>query len=176
MKTIFLAALKIETPELKNFYYTGVGKINASINTIELINELKPNKIINYGSAGSINPKLKGLIKCTTFIQRDMDARGLLNLQLGETPFDNISTIVFGEGGKICASGDNFVKNKIEIKCDLVDMEAYAIAKICKIKNILFECYKYVSDYTDGNSNSDWIENCSKGAQLFADKFLECKK
>ena len=38
------------------------------------------------------------------------------------------------------------------------------------------EFKKYVSDYTDGNSNSDWIENCSKGAQLFADKFLECKK
>ena len=60
--------------------------------------------------------------------------------------FDNISTIVFGEGGKICASGDNFVKNKVEIKCDLVDMEAYALAKYSLTNGLDFHCFKYVSD------------------------------
>ena len=38
METIFVAALKEETPELNKFYHTGVGKINASIKLMELIN------------------------------------------------------------------------------------------------------------------------------------------
>ena len=46
METIFLAALKEETPKLSKFYHTGVGKINASIKLMELINIYKPTQII----------------------------------------------------------------------------------------------------------------------------------
>tara|TARA_A100001011_G_scaffold210687_1_gene218986 strand:+ start:13 stop:552 length:540 start_codon:yes stop_codon:yes gene_type:complete len=174
--TIFIAALKAETPNLRKFYYSGVGKINATIKIMELINEFKPEKIINYGTAGSTKKELSGLIKCTTFIQHDMDARGLLNFKLGETPFDPISVISFSSDGYICASGDHFVQSSLEIQCDLVDMEAYALAKVCKLNNIEFECYKYISDYTNESSNSDWQENCSKGAKLFSIKFPEVIK
>ena len=55
-------------------------------------------------------------------------------------------------------------------------MEAYALAKVCKLNNIEFECYKYISDYTNESSNSDWQENCSKGAKLFSIKFPEVIK
>jgi nucleoside phosphorylase len=51
METIFVAALKEETPNLNNFHHTGVGKINASIKLMELINIYKPTQIINYGTA-----------------------------------------------------------------------------------------------------------------------------
>ena len=172
MKKIYIAALKEETIGLKKFFHSGVGKINATIMTLELISEFKPDMIINYGTAGSVNKNLSGLIKCTKFIQRDMDARGLLNFKLGETPFDKISTIQFGSDGKICATGDSFLKEKISIKCDVVDMEAYAIAKVCKIKNINFQCYKYITDNINKNSDKDWVQNCSKGAKLFLDKLL----
>ena len=37
METIFVAALKEETPELSKFHHTGVGKINATIKLMELI-------------------------------------------------------------------------------------------------------------------------------------------
>ena len=107
---IFIAALKAETPNLRKFYHSGVGKINATIKIMELINEFKPEKIINYGTAGSTKKELAGLIKCTTFIQHDMDARGLLNFKLGETPFDPISVISFSSDGYTCASGDHFVQ------------------------------------------------------------------
>jgi len=40
METIFVAALKEETPKLSKFHHTGVGKINASIKLMELINKL----------------------------------------------------------------------------------------------------------------------------------------
>ena len=99
MNRIFVAALKEETPNLDFFYFTGVGKINATYNLTKIINKYKPKEIINFGTAGAINQKLRGIIECTKFYQRDMDVTGLLNLKIGETPFDNINEIVNSESG-----------------------------------------------------------------------------
>ena len=175
MEILYLAALKDEIQGLKNFILTGVGKINASFVTTDMINKYHPKKIINFGTAGSTKKNINGLVQCTHFIQRDMDVRGLLDFKLGETPFDNINKITFGDNGLICATGDSFVNSKIMLDCDVVDMEAYAIAKICKLKNIEFECYKYISDYTNENSNNDWNKNINKGVKLFLEKFPNCK-
>ena len=175
MEMIFVAALKEETPELNKFYHTGVGKINASIKLMELINEYNPTQVINYGTAGSLKREINGLVECTTFVQHDMDARGLLDFKLGETPFDLISKIVLSNEGYICATGDKFVKNELELNCDIVDMEAYALAKICKIKEIDFKCFKYISDYANEQSSNDWKENCHKGANDFLSLFPNCK-
>ena len=175
MNTIFVAALKEETPQLSKFHHTGVGKINASIRLMELIYLYKPTQVINYGTAGSLKREIRGLIECTTFIQHDMDARGLLDFKLGETPFDPISKIILSHEGYICATGDKFVKNKLEMDCDIVDMEAYALAKICKIKNIDFKCFKYISDYANDQSSNDWKENCHKGASDFLSLYPYCK-
>ena len=167
MNKLFVAALKEETIGLNNFYHIGVGKINATYNLIKLIHKYNPSEVINYGTAGSITKGLSGIVECTKFYQRDMDVRGLLDFKLGETPFDQVNEIVNSENGFSCGSGDSFVKNKIEMKTDLVDMEAYALAKVCKLEGINFRCFKYISDNADDNATSDWIENCKKGAKLF---------
>ena len=46
-------------------------------------------------------------------------------------------------------------------------MEAYAIAKTCKIYSVEFACYKYISDNADSDAADNWKENCSKGFNLF---------
>jgi adenosylhomocysteine nucleosidase len=167
MNKLFVAALKEETVGLNYFYHIGVGKINATYNLIKLIHDHKPSKVINYGTAGAINKELLGIIECTKFYQRDMDVRGLLDLKLGETPFDNINEIINSEEGYSCGSGDSFVNKQIEMNVDIVDMEAYALAKVCKLEGIEFKCFKYISDNANSNASSDWIENCEKGAKLF---------
>ena len=167
MNKLFVAALKEETVGLNYFYHVGVGKINATYNLIKLIQEHKPSEVINYGTAGAIKKELSGIVECTKFYQRDMDVRSLLNLKLGETPFDNINEIINSEEGFSCGSGDSFVNTQIEMDLDLVDMEAYALAKVCKLEDIDFKCFKYISDNADANATSDWIENCKKGAKLF---------
>ena len=93
MDKLFLAAIKEETIGLDYFYYTGVGKINATYNTLRLIHTHKPKIIINYGTAGAINTDLNGIIECTKFYQRDMDVRSL-DFELGETPFDKTKEII----------------------------------------------------------------------------------
>jgi adenosylhomocysteine nucleosidase len=90
MDKLFLAAIKEETVGLDYFNHIGVGKINATYNSLKLISMYKPKIVINYGTVGAINNNLNGLIECTKFYQRDMDVRGL-NFKLGETPFDEIN-------------------------------------------------------------------------------------
>ena len=63
------------------------------------------------------------------------------------------------------------LNKKINIKVDVVDMEAYAIAKVCKLENIEFRCFKYISDNADENANIDWNENLASGANAFS-KFI----
>ena len=48
--------------------------------------------MINYGTAGNLNKKLKGLVEVTQFFQRDMDASPL-GFKIGQTPFDEIEEI-----------------------------------------------------------------------------------
>jgi len=165
MKNLFIAALKQETEGMDFFQHIGVGKINATFNTSKLIDELNPDLIINFGTAGAKKKDLSGLIECTRFYQRDMDVRSL-NFKLGETPFDDINEIILANGYS-CGSGDNFVDKDIEMQVDVVDMEAYAIAKVCKKKDIKFRCFKYISDNADNNSPNDWKENLKKGSSLF---------
>ena len=174
MDKLFLAAIKEETVGLDYFKHVGVGKINATYNTLRLINIHKPKLIINYGTAGAINTQLKGIIECTKFYQRDMDVRGL-DFELGETPFDQVKEIITSKKGYSCGTGDSFVNKKIDMEVDAVDMEAYAIAKVCKLENIEFKCFKFISDNADENANNDWKANLKLGVSAFAklvnDKF-----
>ena len=167
MDKLFVAAIKEETVGLDYFKHIGVGKINATYNTLKLIQIYKPKIIVNYGTAGAINTKLKGIVECTKFYQRDMDVRGL-DFKLGETPFDKVKEIIISNSGYSCGTGDSFVNQKIEMEVDVVDMEAYAIAKVCMLENIEFKCFKYISDNADENANNDWNTNLVLGAEAFA--------
>ncbi len=172
---ILFVALESELPkELVppnvSVYYTGVGKVNAAIKATEVIlgfrmGGWKPEDVVvlNYGSAGS-NTLPKGMLAdCRYFIQNDM------NTPFGKqhsTPFDDViypelkePTLEFGSG-YVCRTQDKFSKNPKGI----FDMEAYAIAKVCKIYGFDFRAYKYISD---GGDVTDWEENHSKGASLF---------
>ena len=157
-----------DLPEFQ-VHYTGVGKINASIKTLEVISDYSPTQVINYGTAGSLNKNLKGLVEVTQFFQRDMDATPL-GFKIGQTPFDKIEEINFGAAGYSCGTGDSFITQTPKLKTDLVDMEAYAIAKICYLKDIKFRCFKYISDNADEGANDDWIKNVSIGKKLFIER------
>ena len=58
-----------DLPEFQ-IYYTGVGKINASIKTLEIIRDYSPTQVINYGTAGSLNKKLKGLVEVDSILPK----------------------------------------------------------------------------------------------------------
>jgi adenosylhomocysteine nucleosidase len=153
--------------------YTGVGKINAAIKATEILKDLSPSEtiVINYGSAGASGDLVGCLVTCKNFVQKDIDARPFVNKTI--TPFDetiypklNDASILSFGNGLICNTQDKFEKKPAEIN----DMEAYSIAKVCKIYGFDFVSYKYISD--SGN-HTDWVKNHYKGIELFLQKLKE---
>ena len=175
-KTLLVVALENELP--RNFavgwqvVYSGVGKVNAAITLCDALAAYKPKKVVNYGSAGALRKGLSGLCRVTRFQQRDMDARAL-GFSLGQTPFEDDVIIDLGGDGLSCGTGDNFVSAPPEMSSDLVDMEAYALAKICKQKAVEFHCFKFISDNANGDAATDWIQQLELGARFFCEKVLQ---
>ena len=85
----------------------------------------------------------------------------------GVTPFEAHSTagaIKLDSGTDVTlGTGDSFVQDKDSwfnyANVDIVDMEAYGIAKVCKRNNIPFRCFKYVTDFADENALENWTTN-----------------
>ena len=174
MRDLILIALKDEAPELSfsmKVFYTGVGKVNAAMTAAECIAKYKPKRIINFGTAGGITVK-SGFHQVSKFVQRDMMCCELGSLP-GQTPFED--TIVIDNGhGLTCSTGDNFVTDSnLLIPADVVDMEAYAIAKVCKKTRTEFLCYKFVSDGANSDSLNDWRTTVSQGQVHYLNKLKE---
>jgi len=162
--TTLVIALPEEAEDIHGYsiYMSGCGKVNATITTMEAIDS-GATRIINYGTAGAVGD-ISGLVEVTGYVDRDMDVRPL-GFRLGQTPFEE--SILIGRKGLVVGSGDSFAIGKPEIECDIVDMEAYAIARVCKKYDVEFKCFKYISDKADENAVSDWRENIKKGNKLF---------
>jgi len=99
--------------------------------------DYKPKYVVNYGTAGSLNKNISGLIEVSKFYQRDMDVRGL-GFELGQTPFENDFFVQLDKNGYSCGTGDSFVMTSPDLITDIVDMEAYSYAKFCKINKLNF--------------------------------------
>ena len=186
-KFLLVCALEVETQGQLNDYdvlYTGVGKVNATLKLTQKFGKygsyIPYDLVINYGTAGSRKYKKGELVDCTKFIQRDMDVTGL-GFQRGETPFEKQPPLVieteslFNPIGKnaTCGSGDSFVEDRSQYYGEVVDMEAYALSKVCYHYQIPFISFKYISDGADDNANDDWDENVSKGIEVFKKEILE---
>ena len=174
MKDLILIALKDEAPDIAysmKVFYTGVGKVNAAMTTAELIAKYNPYRIINFGTAGGVTVK-SGFHQVTKFIQRDMMCCELGGLP-GQTPFEDGVVLDFGKG-LTCSTGDNFVTDSnLLIPADVVDMEAYAIARACAKYRVEFECWKYISDQANQHAHRDWQQQVAQGQSHYISKLKE---
>ena len=186
-KTLIVCALEVETQGQLDDYdvlYTGVGKVNAAIRLQQRFGKygshIPYDRVINYGTAGSRKIKKKTLVDCTKFVQRDMDVTGL-GFMRGETPFEDKppitieSTSEFNPIGRkaTCGSGDNFVEDRSQYYGEVVDMEAYALAKVCHHYNVPFISFKYITDGADEQAHEDWEANLADGIIEFKEKVLD---
>ncbi len=151
-------------------FYTGIGKVNAAYATTDVIHKTKCKVIINLGTAGSSIFKTRDLVEVSSFVQRDMDITPL-GFKVGETPFDPIPGGIdlipyFSELPKgVCGTGDNFETGTSKVACDLVDMEGFAIAKVCRRMGVQLISLKFITDGADDQAHKDWEANLLPGAQ-----------
>tara|TARA_Y100000361_G_C11114862_1_gene319768 strand:+ start:386 stop:985 length:600 start_codon:yes stop_codon:yes gene_type:complete len=182
---LFISALEIETQgQLEDYdvLYTGVGKVNATYSLTTHFGKygshIPYDLVINYGTAGSRKHSIGELVDCTKFIQRDMDVRGL-GFMKSQTPFEPLVPIILDSSHvefnpigmkETCATGDSFVQEETDY---IVDMEAYALAKVCWLRNVDFISFKYITDGANESSDLDWEKNLADGIVKFKDKILD---
>ncbi len=162
--------------------YTGVGKVNAAIALTRELTQLRAAGValplvVNFGTAGSRRHAPRTLVACRQFIDRDMDV-GALGFARGTTPFDRLPAVIefapcfpsLPEAS--CASGDSF-STADDGTAGVIDMEAYALAKACRVAGAEFACAKYVSDGADADAAKHWQENVAGAADAFVGLYLE---
>lgn len=149
--------------------YSGIGKINATLTTIKAIHQYSPRRILNFGTAGKVNPELHGLLSIGKVIQRDMLTEPLA--PRGKTPFCTRPHEYLSSGKFICGSGDSFVTAHDSWLhsqgIDVVDMELFAIAASAHEHQIPWDAYKYITDDANEQSGNDWQEKVNHGEDLF---------
>lgn len=152
-------------------HYSGIGKVNAAFKAFDVIQKTGCKTLLNLGSAGSSQFDAHALVEVSTFVQRDMDVSPL-GFAVGVTPMDDDHPAEIHlepyfqhlEKG-ICGTGDSFETGTPKVPCDLVDMEGYAIAKVCKKLGVRLISVKYITDGANDTAHLDWEENLLLGAQ-----------
>lgn len=157
---------------------TGIGKVNAaSLLGRELVARRlggRPTtRVLNLGTAGSRRFATGSLVGCHRFVQRDMDVSPL-GFARGTTPFDPQwgGELAFAPAFAhlpqgLCGTGDSFDTGAHALHCDVLDMEAYALAKVCCHEGVDFACAKYISDGADHSSATDWSAALPAAAAAF---------
>lgn len=161
--------------------YTGVGKLNATYGlTRDLLRQRAAGRaitrVLNLGTAGSTGWPRGAVVGCDRFIQRDMDVTAL-GFAAGVTPFDPTPAelqlpveLPFLPTAR-CASGDSFVTAALAAPADVLDMEAFALARVCLAEGVRFACAKYITDGADGAAAGDWSRGVADGAAALLDVY-----
>jgi len=179
-------ALEIESQGLfaergVSVLYTGIGKVNAAYRLGRALLEYRGRhgtlpRVVNFGTAGSPTLPAGTLVSCRHFVQRDMDVSGL-GFPVGATPFEDVPALLefprlfedLPEG--VCGTGDRFETGAPVVTCDVIDMEAYALAKVCHLEGAEFGALKFVTDGADGNAGVDWQANLPRAARAFLEHY-----
>lgn len=147
-------------------HYTGVGLINAAEKLTSLIHQHQPQIILNLGTAGSKKIKVGELVEVTDFLYRG-EAFANINFKIQMQPKTNLQNVS-------CGSADH-VDFSETTTYDIMDMEAYSLARICKTHKIILCSVKYISDSSNANLKSEWQNNLKNGAKALTEFLLHHK-
>lgn len=161
--------------------YTGLGKVNAAYHLTKALAKQKPKLVVNFGTAGSKLFNRREVVACNRFIQRDMDVSPL-GFKKFDTPFEEVPMIIshrvfFNDlPNATCGSGDSFETNHSREMGEVVDMEAFALAKVCYFEDVNFACAKWISDGADGNASADWQQSLIEATHVFTEMYQQLLK
>lgn len=156
---------------------SGIGKVNVAISTTLLIQQFKPELIINTGSAGGLQPGLSlgDVVVSTSVTYHDADARAF-GYTMGQIPGmpesyaadktlihhvnDVLNTLEQHVREGMIVSGDSFIGTEQQRAVILkhfpnamaAEMEAAAIAQTCYQFNVPFIVTRAISDLADGDA------------------------
>ena len=150
---------------------TGVGPVESAIALAQYLagqkaQEQLPDLVVSLGSAGSRKLHQTEIYQAKHVSYRDMDASAL-GFARGVTPFldlpaklelpwqiEGIERVSLSTGANI-VSGDDYDT----IEADMVDMESYAVTRVCQGLDLPLLCLRGISDGDQALSTiSDWTQ------------------
>lgn len=153
----------------------GIGKVNAAVGTLTMIENFHPSLIINTGVAGGTGggAGILDVVIADRIAYHDVwcgpgtqwgEASGCP--RFFECPLENETIERLGARHGLIASGDIFVSRTEDIlrikalypDVMAVDMESAAIAHVCNLKNIPFLCIRVISDTPGEDDNISQYE------------------
>ena len=164
----------------------GVGKVNAAMCTLALIDRYNPKAIINSGVAGAVSPlvTIGDLVVAVKAVEHDMNTTALGDKQ-GEVSFADgtkmyfecdkeISRILYdacqtipdtATKNGIIASGDIFISDRrkrlrINDRFGAIacEMEGAAIGHVCTRCDVPYGILRAISDDLDENKGMDFVK------------------
>lgn len=148
---------------------TGVGPVEAAVQLTAALgaqNSDRPDLVVSLGSAGSRDLEQTKIYQVASVSYRDMDASAL-GFQKGATPFLDLPVTlelpyrIAGLPLATLSTGANIVSGKDydHIAADMVDMETYAVLRVCQHFDIPLIGLRGVSDGSDELRHvGDWTE------------------
>ncbi len=167
-RVLVVSATKAEAAHLPTempLVLTGIGKVEAATATTEAIAALRPELVLNVGTAGALRPGLTGLFLPSTVLNHDYSADAIR--ALGHDAVDEIG-LPDGDG-TVLATGDLFVTDPavragLAERAHLVDMEGFAVARAAQRAGVPCRLVKIVSDAAD-DSALEWnavVDACAR--------------
>ncbi|MBQ7308280.1 MAG: 5'-methylthioadenosine/S-adenosylhomocysteine nucleosidase [Clostridia bacterium] len=167
---------------------SGIGKVNSALTTQYLIDNYKPEFLLNFGTTGAIdsNMKVGDIYICKKAIQFDFDLSEIDNCEVGymeeyDTKFFDCDNEYLKRENAIgvLATSDRFSDNQQDIDflrsigCNLKDMEGGAIFQVCKANNTKLLMIKAVSDVANDESMiNQYLQNVKIASKKLID-YLE---
>lgn len=164
-KVLLIMALREESGGLlenHGFYvhYSGLGMVNAASKMTELVITLKPDRVINLGTAGSFTLPQGILVEIESLVQRGH----VISFIRDRKKLKTISELPKA----VCGTADFVeVEKSSNALYNVMDMEALAYAQACDFLGIPFHSFKFVTDSSDFNTLNDWRTNLVKAQAEF---------
>lgn len=171
---------RIDVPFNGEIFYvkTGIGKVKAAIKTQKAIAEIKPDFVLNIGTAGSLKHSVGEVVVCHKFLDRDLvkinHPEITSRLQLCNNINDFFPEIIVDNDCE-CSTGDSFLLDAQELTSDVCDMESFAVAMVCDCFKVPFTAVKYVSDKVGENELKSWEESLARARKGLSDFFNSLK-
>jgi adenosylhomocysteine nucleosidase len=166
---------------------SGVGKVNASVCTQQLIDHYGVDAVFFTGVAGAVHPELNigDIVVSTDCLQHDVDVTAL-GFQPGQIPFiekwvweadprfvelavQSAEEVGAREGFRVVTgrilSGDQFVADREKVQwfyrqfqASCVEMEGAAVGQVCAMNGVPFVVVRAMSDKADGSAHVNFLE------------------
>lgn len=133
-------------------HYSGLGMVNAAAKLTELAINLKPQRIINLGTAGSFTIQPGTLVEVSGVIQRG-NVVSFIRQKKNVATFSELPKVICGTADfvEVEKSANNLYQ--------VMDMEALAYAQVSEGFKIPFHSFKFITDSSDVNTLKDWKAN-----------------